>query len=83
MRLNGKYTLDRFEGNYGVLLYRQDETQVVDVETSLLPSETKEGDILHIEFSDKGEVEHVDILKEETKEARRKAEEMLNKLRKK
>ena len=46
--------IDRFEGNKAVLLVGDDEVQVVWPK-HILPSEAKEGDILHIDLHIDGE----------------------------
>ncbi|MEC3884617.1 DUF3006 domain-containing protein [Halobacillus sp. HZG1] len=83
MSSNGKYTLDRFEGNYAVLLYRPDETVIVNAEKDNLPANAKEGDILDVQFAKDGSLKDATILEDETKKAREKAENLLNKLRNK
>ena len=75
-----KYTVDRFEGEVAVLLLRKDENIVKDVKRSELPDEVKEGDILDISFTKEGAVHEVNILKKETDLARKKAEDLLQKL---
>ncbi|WP_292462352.1 DUF3006 domain-containing protein [Methanolobus sp.] len=48
MKSNFRVTLDRVEGDIAVLLVRDAETIKVDIPVSLLPSGSKEGDILDI-----------------------------------
>ena len=45
-----KVTLDRIEGKNAVLLVREDESKMLIVPLSLLPSGIGEGDILEIEI---------------------------------
>jgi hypothetical protein len=76
------YTLDRFEGGKAVFLLRSDEKKelVVDKE-KITPS--NEGDIIEITFNEEGEIRSSKVLEKETKEAKNKANELLNKLRNK
>lgn len=74
-----KYTVDRFEGDKAILLLRKDESVQRDVDRKLLPSQTKEGDILNIEFKEKDDLK-AEILKQETSEAKQRAEKMIAKL---
>lgn len=83
MNLQGKYTLDRFEKEIAVLLFRDDETNEVLISQKSLPSDADEGDILYIEFNEDDSVQHVKLLEEATEDARQKAEDLLNKLKKK
>ena len=45
---NFKFTLDRIEGSTAVLLLRDDESIKFNIPLSLLPPESKEGDILNL-----------------------------------
>ena len=83
MNLPGKYTLDRFEKDMAVLLFRDDETREVLISKESLPSNAVEGDILFIGFNEDGSVQQVKLLEEETQAARQKAEDLLNKLKRK
>lgn len=69
-----KVTLDRFEGEYAVLLVRDDETISIDFPACLLPKKCKEGDILDITITR-------DI--EETDEAKKRVSKLIDKLKKK
>lgn len=80
---SSKYTLDRFEGELAVLLYRQDESIEVVKHISELPAGVSKGDILHIEFDKEGNILSAEILKDETKKARSMAEDLMNKLKNK
>lgn len=75
-----KYTLDRFEGDFAVLLLREDESIQTDVPRHQLPDEVKEGDILDVEFGKQNEVVNVSILKDETKAARERTKALLQKI---
>ncbi|KIY23864.1 MULTISPECIES: DUF3006 domain-containing protein [Mesobacillus] len=83
MNLPGKYTLDRFEKEMAVLLFREDETTEVLIGKESLPSSAEEGDILFVEFNEDDSVQEVKLLEDETEAARQKVEDLLNKLKKK
>jgi hypothetical protein len=69
-----KVTLDRFEGDYAILLVRDDETVSIDFPACLLPKKCKEGDILDITIAK-------DV--EETAEAKKRVSKLIDKLKKK
>ncbi len=69
-----KVTLDRFEGEYAVLLVRDDETVSIDFPASLLPKNCKEGDILDITITR-------DV--EETVETKKRVSKLIDKLKNK
>lgn len=75
-----KYTVDRFEGDLAVLLLRNGETVQKDVPREQLPDDVQEGDILEVQFSADGKVLDVKVLTEETESARKKAEDLLQKI---
>ncbi|MBT2644695.1 DUF3006 domain-containing protein [Bacillus sp. ISL-41] len=83
MNLPGKYTLDRFEKDIAVLLFRDDETKELLISKVSLPPNAAEGDILFVEFNEDGNVQQIKLLEEETQAARQKVEELLNKLKRK
>ncbi len=83
MNLPGKYTLDRFEKEMAVLLFRDDETREVLLTKESLPSNATEGDILFIEFNEDNSVQQIKLLEEKTEDARQKVEDLLNKLKRK
>jgi len=83
MNLPGKYTLDRFEKEMAVLLFRDDETREVLINRKSLPSNADEGDIFFIEFNEDDSVQQIKLLEEETQATRQKVEDLLNKLKKK
>ncbi len=76
------YTLDRFEGENAVLLLRSNEQEekVVDKE-GVMPS--NEGDLLEVTLSEDEEVVSYKVLEKETEEAKKKANDLLKKLRNK
>jgi hypothetical protein len=76
-----KYTIDRFEGDLAVLLLRDDERVEKIVPRKEL-GDVSDGDILLISFDDSGMVLESVLLVEETEQARNKAEELLEEVRK-
>ena len=81
MNSPGKYTLDRFEKEIAVLLFRDDETKELLISKESLPLNAEEGDIVFIEFNEEGSVQRIELLEEETEAARQKVEDLLSKLR--
>ena len=69
-----KVTLDRFEGDYAVLLVRDEETIAIDLPACLLPEGCEEGDILDITITR-------DV--EETAETKERVSKLIDKLKKK
>lgn len=76
-----KYTLDRFEGDVGVLLLKGDESQELLVNKDQLTG-ANEGDILQVEFAE-DDVTKVTVLEEETKAEKEKVQSLLDKLKNK
>ncbi|WP_261131742.1 DUF3006 domain-containing protein [Bacillus sp. Marseille-Q3570] len=76
-----RYTIDRFEGELAILLKKGDESIQKEVPLKYFPEEIAEGDI--VEEQPKDGEQHYRILVDETKRARKKAEELLKKLRNK
>ena len=60
------YIIDRFEGDYAILLLRNDESIQIDVLRESLPNSAKEGDIIEVSFDDNNNVTESKILKAET-----------------
>jgi hypothetical protein len=79
---SGKYTIDRFEGNLAVLLFRENESIEFEVPRAILPENIEEGSILRIDILD-GDIKSVVFLKEETATARKLNNELLQELVKK
>ncbi len=76
-----KYTIDRFEEDFAVLLDRENEEQQCLVLKAQLPLDAREGDILQLSWDEQtNEVHKVEILKDETQSAKKKAEDLLQKL---
>lgn len=68
-----KAVIDRFEGDYAIVLYGEDEIKV-DIPKALLPEGSKEGSWLNVSFE-------LDI--EETKAREDRIQSKLDKLKKK
>lgn len=79
---SNKYTLDCFEGEVGVVLLKGDESQELLVPKDKLDS-ARQGDILLLETEDDNEIKNVTILLNETDVARKKAKDLLEKLKNK
>ncbi|MBM7551682.1 DUF3006 domain-containing protein [Thalassobacillus pellis] len=75
-----KYTIDRFEGELAVLLEKGNESIQKDVPKRYFPDDISEGDL--VEEQQDGSFRY-SVLKEETFEARNKAEALLEKLKNK
>lgn len=71
---NFKVIFDRIEGSTAVLLLRDDESIKIDIPISLLPPESKEGDILDIGINR-------DV--QETEDAKERVSALLEKLKNK
>ncbi|MBV5347940.1 DUF3006 domain-containing protein [bacterium] len=74
-----KAVIDRFEGEFAVLIVGEDE-QRVNVLKKLLPKLSKEGSWLQVEIQD-GEVVSAAMDKEETANAKQRIAEKLERLR--
>lgn len=75
-----KYTLDRFEESFGVLLkYPNEEEQLLVPNKEL--EEFREGDILSVTKNDDGY--SFSLLNEETEKMRNKVNDLINKLKNK
>jgi hypothetical protein len=79
---SGKYTIDRFEGNMAVLLFRENESIELSAPRTILPDDIEEGSILQIDLI-AGNIKCVVYLKEETEEVRKQNVELLQELVKK
>ncbi|MBU8907628.1 DUF3006 domain-containing protein [Desertibacillus haloalkaliphilus] len=76
-----KYTVDLIEAEIATLLLRSDETVVKEVPTHQLPPNLKEGDIIEISFAADGTtVLQAAILENDTKQAKQKADALLQKI---
>jgi hypothetical protein len=77
--LDGNYTIDRFEGNLAVLLYRPNEDQELILPRNMLPNEVGEGSILSIKTKD-GIIETITYLAHETLLVRDRNRQLLQSL---
>ncbi|NEU32004.1 DUF3006 domain-containing protein [bacterium LRH843] len=77
------YTVDRFEGELAVLLLRENETVQLVVKKDKLPTATKEGSLLSVQLDDSGTFLHANVKEKDTEDAKKKAEELLEKILKK
>ncbi|MGE8080439.1 DUF3006 domain-containing protein [Peribacillus loiseleuriae] len=75
-----KYVIDRIEGDFAVLLLKEDESIQIDVSKDQLPTTIKEGDILDLQLSAGNEIINVRLRKEETNAAQKRAEDLLQKI---
>lgn len=80
---SGKYTVDRFEGEQAVLLFREDEKIQVLKNKTDLPADTAEGAILYLQFNEKGELLSSKVLEDETMKARQEVKNLLSRLKNK
>lgn len=78
-----KYTVDRFEGEFAVLLLSSDESVQKDVPKEQLPDNVQEGDIVEVSFNEDGTVKEAMIKREETISRKEKAQSLLEKLKNK
>lgn len=77
---SGKYTIERFEGNLAVLLFRKNETIEVTIQKGQLPVKAKIGDIVGIELQPDGSLIKAEILEEETQETKEVAKRILKEI---
>lgn len=79
MSRSEKAAIDRFEGEWAVLLLGTKGT-VINVRRDVLPRRAREGQWLHVEFED-DEIVSARIDLEETRRVRKRIEAKLDKLR--
>jgi hypothetical protein len=79
---SGKYTIDRFEDNMAVLLFRENESIELLAPRAILPDDIEEGSILQIDLV-AGNIKSVVYLKEETAAVRKQNVALLQELVKK
>lgn len=65
--------IDRFEGDYAVILIGPEQEEKLDIRRLLLPEETEEGDIVSFSFS---------VKKNKTAKAKKEVSDMIEKLKK-
>lgn len=75
---SGKYTIDQIENGIATLLWKEDERERNEFPVAMFPFKVQEGDI--VEVSLEGNEVKINQRKEETTEAKRRAEALLNKL---
>lgn len=75
-----KAVIDRFEGEYAILIVGDDE-QRLNVPRKLLPKNAKEGHWLQLDIVG-GEVRNIEVDEQETEKARQRIAEKLANLRK-
>jgi len=74
-----KYTLDRFEGDYGIFLKRPEETDQLLIHRSEIGLQLTEGDLVSIR--DDGERYIIRLLADETSETKKSVESILKELK--
>ena len=74
------YTVDRIIEGIAILLLRENETVEKEVPINKLPKEVKEGDLLDLEFKNDGVILQVTVLENETEQAKKKADALLQKI---
>jgi hypothetical protein len=79
---SGKYTIDRFEDNMAVLLFRENESIELLAPRAIMPDDIEEGSILQIDLV-AGNIKSVVYLKEETAAVRKQNVTLLQELVKK
>jgi hypothetical protein len=77
----GKYTIDQIENNQALLLWREDEEVRYTKPVTVFPFKVQEGDIINVKKT--GNELKFSLLEEETNEAKKKAEDLLEKIRNK
>jgi len=80
---SNKYTVDRFDEGFAVLLLKTNENIQLKIPQEQLSSNVNEGDILEIELDEMGRIINFKVLEEETKDMKDKVEELINKLKNK
>ena len=76
---SNKYTLDRFEQDYAVILKHPDETENLLISCTELQDPIQEGDIVHISII--GDHYKIELLKEETANQKERVRQLLEKLK--
>lgn len=80
---SNKYTLDRYEDGFAVLLLKEDESVEKLVPEESLNATVKEGDVLELSFDENDTLNHFTILEQETKEIRESVSSLIEKLKNK
>ncbi|PYZ96473.1 hypothetical protein CR205_12190 [Alteribacter lacisalsi] len=78
------YTVDRIvDGSYAVLLPDNGEEEDFSLSLRYLPAQVREGDLLEIALDSDGRVKQARVLNKETEARRKKAVNLLEKIKKK
>jgi len=80
---SSKFTLDRYDGEFAVLLEKGNESHQELIDRSKLESYAKEGDILDVEWNSDGTFKEASVLEEETSNRKKDVSNLLEKLKNK
>ncbi|ALS77200.1 hypothetical protein AUO94_00430 [Planococcus kocurii] len=80
---SNKYTLDRYDEEFAVLVEKGNESHQKLIERSKLESYAKEGDILDVEWNPDGTFKEASVLETETEERRVQVTALIEKLKNK
>ena len=80
---SNKYTLDRYEDGFAVLLLIDNEAVEKLVSEGILRDTVNEGDILLLDFNEDGTINNFTILELETKERKSSVSSLIEKLKNK
>lgn len=78
---SNKYTLDRYEDGFAVLLLKEDESVEKIVPEESLNANAKEGDVLVVSFDENDKIKNFTILEQETKELSERVTALIDKLK--
>ncbi|WP_298830046.1 DUF3006 domain-containing protein [uncultured Planococcus sp.] len=78
-----KYTLDRYDEEFAVLVEKGNESHQELIERSKLESYAKEGDILDVEWNPDGSFKEASVLQEETDTRKKDVSDLIEKLKNK
>lgn len=80
---SNKYTLDRFDEGFAVLLLKENEAVEKLVPEESLNETANEGDVIEVVFNEDGTINNFTILESETKEMKESVSSLIEKLRNK
>jgi len=80
---SNKYTLDRFDEGFAVLLLKENESVEKLVPEESLNKTANEGDVIEVVFNEDGTINNFTILENETKEMKDKVTDIITKLKNK
>lgn len=80
---SNKYTLDRYDEKFAVLLEKGNESHQELIERSKLESYVKEGDILDVEWNPDGSFKEASVLQEATDTRKKEVSDLIEKLKNK